>query len=251
MNDPVMERTLTEDEKQAFHYEGYVLLRGLLSPESVQAVGADVLQIMDQIGLGMTALRQTSEYLAETPVAALVNSTNLQKIAAVLLEGEARLYLPFTAVKSAGGGGAFHFHQDNQYTRFEGPGINLWIALSPMTEENGCLHMVPHSHWVGTLPSVKDTEGRVHESGITPMVTRSILMEPGDCVAFTRLTLHGSGKNTTEAPRVAYAVQYARNDVRYTRDFGQTWKQIAEEGPGWQTGPVEKLTIPEGKRDGH
>ncbi|WP_410967255.1 phytanoyl-CoA dioxygenase family protein, partial [Salmonella sp. SAL4436] len=83
-------------------------------------------------------------------VDALVNSPNLRAIASTLMEGPSTLYLPFTAVKSAHGGGEFHFHQDNQYTRFDGPGNNLWLALTPMGEENGCLKVIPRSHLLGT-----------------------------------------------------------------------------------------------------
>ena len=80
------------------------------------------------------------------------------------MEGPATLYLPFTAVKSGGGGGRFHFHQDNQYTRFDGPGINIWIALSPMSPENGCLQVVPRSHLAGTLDSVENPDGDGHRT---------------------------------------------------------------------------------------
>lgn len=247
MNDPIRSAALTEAQRTQYKNEGYTLLKGLLSPEQAAVTRDDVMAIMDLIGLGMTALKQTSEYLPGSPTDALVNSPNLQAIASELMEGEARLYLPFTAVKSPQGGGAFHFHQDNQYTKFDAPGINLWVALVPMTEENGCLYMVPYSHYLGTLHPVAGTN---HNSGLEPAVRIPVPMEAGDVVAFSRLTVHGSGKNLTEAPRVAYAVQYARHDVRYTRDLGQSWKTIAEDGPSWRTGPVDAITIPE-KRDGH
>jgi hypothetical protein len=247
MNDPISPRALTAEECDSYKTYGYVLLKGLLSPEATQATRDEVMAIMDTIGLGMTALKQTSEYLAGSPLDALVNSPNLCAIASELMEDEARLYLPFSAVKSPGGGGAFHFHQDNQYTKFDGPGINLWVALVPMTEENGCLSMVPYSHYLGTLHPVAGTN---HNSGLEPKVTVPVPMDPGDVVAFSRLTVHGSGKNLTDAPRVAYAIQYARHDIRYTRDLGQTWKTIQDDGPGWRTGPVETITLPE-KRDGH
>jgi 2-oxoglutarate-dependent dioxygenase len=246
--DPISSSVLTEAQRQQYHTEGWTLLPGLLSPPQTKATYDSVMAIMETIGLGMTALKQTSEYLPGSPVDALVNSPNLQRIAGELMEGDAQLYLPFTAVKSAGGGGAFHFHQDNQYTKFDAPGINLWFALMPMDESNGCLYMVPYSHYLGTLHPVTGTN---HNSGLEPVVRVPVPMQAGDCVAFSRLTVHGSGQNVRTEHRVAYAVQYARHDVHYTRDLGQTWKSIAEDGPGWRTGPVETLTVPKGKTDGH
>jgi ectoine hydroxylase-related dioxygenase (phytanoyl-CoA dioxygenase family) len=248
MPDPVIATTITPEQQAHYDTYGWVLLPGCLAPAETQTVYQNVMQIMETIGLGVTALKQTSEYLADTSTDALVNSENLCSIASQLMQGNAHLYLPFTAVKSAGGGGAFHFHQDNQYTKFDAPGINLWVALVPMTEENGCLYMVPHSHYLGTLHSVKDTN---HNSGLEPVVRIAVPMRVGDIVAFSRLTVHGSGPNTSDSHRVAYAVQYAREDVKYSRDLGQTWASIKENGPGWRTGPVEQLTVPKEKTDGH
>lgn len=245
MTDPVRP-LLTDSQRAEYHELGYTLLPGLLTAEAAAATFAEVMGIMDAIGLEKTALKQTSEYLAGGAIDALVNSVQLAAIAGVLMEGEARLYLPFTAVKTAGGGGSFHFHQDNQYTRFDGPGINLWFALGPVDEANGCLYMVPHSHFVGTLPSVKDAEGKVHDSGLEPLRAIPVPMAPGDCIAFSRLTVHGSGRNASGAHRVGYAVQYAREDVRYTRDHGKSWQSVREDGVGWRVGPVDALTLPKG-----
>lgn len=246
MNDPIA--CFPEDASQRSHYDefGWVHLPGLVDAGFAGRLHDEIMGIMDTIGLGETALRQTSEYLAGGAIDALVNSAALARIAGWLMDGEARLYLPFTAVKSPGGGGAFHFHQDNQYTRFDGPGINLWIAAMPIDETNGCLWMVPCSHYIGTLPSVKNADGTVRESGLEPSRTVPVRMQAGDAVAFSRLTVHGSGRNPSGSPRVAYAVQYARDDVRYTRDHGVSWQSIRDHGPGWRTGPVESLTRPNG-----
>jgi len=243
-------RRLTPDEVTSYQQEGCLLLPGLLSPEDAARLRAEVMEIMEVIGLGTSKLKQSHEYLAGRLLDAFVNSSNLRDIAAQLMEGPATLYLPFTAVKSGGGGGQFHFHQDNQYTRFDGPGINLWFALAPMTEENGCLKVVPRSHLSGTLPSFSP-DGDGHKAvTFEPEAFVSVLMQPGDCVAFSRLTVHGSGQNITDQPRVAYAVQFHRDDVNYSLDGGQTWKFL-KDNPRWSTGPVAQITVPKGKVDGH
>ncbi len=234
-----------------YQREGYVVLPGLIAPEAADALRAEVMHIMDVIGLGTTKLKQSSEYLAGSALDAFVNSLNLRAIAGALMGGgEATLYLPFTAVKSGGGGGRFHFHQDNQYTRFDGPGINLWFAMSPMTTENGCLQIVPRSHENGTLPAFSP-DGDGHKAvTFEPNDFVPLVMRPGDCVAFSRLTVHGSGENTTNEARVAYAVQFAREDVNYSTDAGQTWASLREK-PRWSTGPAARISVPKEKLDGH
>ena len=242
---------LTENEIRFYNEEGYLLLPGLVSDEDARALRAEVMDTMDKIGLPLTKLKQTHEYVAGGDVDALVNTPNLLSLAAQLMGGPSTLYLPFTAVKSGGGGGRFHFHQDNQYTRFDGPGINLWIALDPMSPENGCLQVVPRSHRDGTLPSQLSGDGDQHKKVLfEPEQFLPVRMRPGDCIAFSRLTVHGSGPNTTGEPRVAYAVQFHRDDVNYSLDGGETWTFL-KDNPRWSTGPVPAITLPKDKLDGH
>ncbi|GAB4452610.1 MAG: hypothetical protein OHK0029_03830 [Armatimonadaceae bacterium] len=255
--DPVRQPEISDEALRFYREEGYLLLPGLISREAAETLRGEVMGIMEVIGLGKTKLRQTTEYLPGSALETFINSPHLLTVAATLMEGASTLYMPFTAVKSgtepgeAVGGGEFHFHQDNQYTRFDGPGINLWVALTPMRQDNGCLRIVPRSHLNGTLASQQSPDGDSHKT-VTYEVTESvpIQMEPGDCVAFSRLTLHGSGPNHTSEHRVAYAVQYHRDDVNFSVDGGQTWKHL-KTNPRWRTGPVEKITPPQGKADGH
>jgi 2-oxoglutarate-dependent dioxygenase len=188
---------------------------------------AEVLDIMRIVGLGSVKLRQTRQYVAGGWVDALINSPNLLAMASRLVGGPATLHSPFTAVKGPGGG-EFHWHQDNQYTRFDGPGINVWIALENMTPENGCLVIAPRSHVYGTLSQVPNPDGdRYHTIEKTPEYFLPVRMRAGDCVAFDRLTVHASLPNQTSAPRVAYAVQFFRNDVNALHEDGQ-WRSLKD-----------------------
>jgi 2-oxoglutarate-dependent dioxygenase len=249
-NEIIASRTLTDEEIRFYQDEGYLLLRRLITPEVSAALRAEVMSIMDIIGLGQTKLKQSGEYLPGSGLDAFVNSPVLLSLAEALMGGPSTLYLPFTAVKSGGGGGQFHFHQDNQYTRFDGPGINLWTALSPMTEENGCLQVVPRSHLSGTLPSHSPDADGHRAVTFEPEDFVSVSMDPGDCIAFSRLTVHGSGPNVSSEPRVAYAVQYHRDDVNFSLDGGETWK-VLKDNPRYNTKPVHEITVPKGKIEGH
>lgn len=260
--DPIAPIRLSDGEVRFYNDEGYLLLPGLLSPEIVEAMREEVFAVMESAGFDRERLRhagstreklvQSNQYLEDSALDAFVHSKSMREIASQLMGGPSTLYLPFTAVKSGGGGGTFHFHQDNQYTRFDGPGINCWFALSDMTPENGCLQVVPRSHHAGTLDSVSP-DGDGHKAVASdPTRFLPLRMRAGDAIAFTRLTIHGSGPNTTDDARLAYALQFHRNDVR------ATWKDVVEpqllvENPRWtHIGPVKELSKPDAKgRDGH
>lgn len=249
--DIVKARSLTQQDIDTYNKQGYLLLPALISKEDAGRLRKEVLEIMEIIGLGDTKLRQTHQYLADTGLDALVNSPALKSIAEQLMGGPSTVFLPFTAVKSGGGGGRFHFHQDNQYNRFSTTGNNLWVALQPMRLENGCLQILPGSHLQGTLEWESSGEGDHHRK-ITwePADFVPVEMEAGDCVAFTRDTIHGSGQNNTSEPRVAYAVQFHRDDAETLRDDGQ-WRRL-KDSPKWNTGPVSKISPPDyDKLEGH
>ena len=258
---PVAKLQLTPNELRFYQEEGYLYLPGVVDTEAVAALQGEVLEVMAAAGRTHDDLRrasgakgklyQSGQYLRDSVLEHYLNSLELRLLASQLMEGESSLYMPFTAVKSGGGGGTFHFHQDNQYTPFDGPGINLWLALSRMSPENGCLMVVPRSHLEGTLESAKTPDGDSHRTVANdPTRFLPIRMNPGDIVAFSRLTLHGSGPNHTSEPRLAYAAQFFRDDVKASWD-GQE-PRLLKGAHRWNTTPVEKLSVPDGKpRDGH
>ena len=143
ISDPVIPLQLTPNEVRFYREEGYLTLPGFIDAATVAALQNEVLEVMAVAGRSYEdlcqatgakgKLYQSGQYLRDSTLDRYINSPTLRSTAAQLMEGESSLYMPFSAVKSGGGGGTFHFHQDNQYTRFDGPGINLWLALSPMT----------------------------------------------------------------------------------------------------------------------
>lgn len=242
---------LSKRETSFYQSNGYLMLPGLIALPSADALAQNVLQVMEGLGtsrkeLGRASsskdkLRQSRQYMADTPLASLIHSQGLKDIASQLMGGPSTLYLPFTAVKSGGGGGRFHFHQDNQYTRFDGPGINIWFALMEMTPENGCLQIAPGTHLEGTLASVESEDKDGHRTvEVEPESFLPLRMMPGDAFAFSRLILHGSGANTSDQPRLAYAVQFHRDDVRAAR--GGKSLGLLKENPPFDIRPVAEIS---------
>lgn len=251
---------LSEGEIRFYKDEGYLVIPGLLNADFLENLRAEVLEVMESAGATLESLRhatqtrhkliQSGQYLAGSHLDAFINSREALSIAGQLMEGPSSLYMPFTAVKSGGGGGRFHFHQDNQYTRHEGHSCNIWFALSPMSPENGCLQIVPRSHLSGTFESVQNSDGDGHRTvAQEPDRFLPLRMHAGDAVVFSRLTLHGSGPNHTGEPRLAYALQFHRNDTKAF--FDDEWKLLTER-PRFNTKPVAELSKPQAKsQDGH
>ncbi len=253
---------LDPNEIGFYRREGYLYLPGLIDQQTAEAARSETLEVLRIVkNLSTQASRgqegqpqrliQSTQYLSGSVLDRIINSPELNHIVTQLLGGASSLYLPFTAVKTGGGGEKFSFHQDNQYTRFTGGllGINVWFALCPMTPENGCLQMCPRSQLRGTLDAEKDDAGwqrtRIEPADFLPM-----RMRPGDAVAFSRLTVHGSGVNKTDQPRVAYAVQFHRDDA--TAIWDNQPPRPLRGANRWTVGPVERIVAEAAAtRDGH
>lgn len=248
--DPARAFDITDTEVRFYENEGYLVLPGLLDVATANQVREEVLDLAASHGMSREALSQASaaadklrqygELIEGSLIEAMVFSPRILAIAARIMRGPSTTYLPFTAIKSGGGGGSFHFHQDNQYTRHEGPSCNIWIALQPMSPQNGCLCIVPRSNHQGTYDARLSGDGDTHKRMLEdPVDYLSLRLNPGDAVAFTRLTVHGSGPNHSSEPRVAYALQFHRDDTKYLDPSENVWKSL-KESPRWKLNRVKR-----------
>ncbi|MEM6393677.1 MAG: phytanoyl-CoA dioxygenase family protein [Planctomycetota bacterium] len=251
---PVNALRLTESEVRFYQDEGYLYLGGLVKAEAVEAVRQEVLGVIeghfgiteDDLRHATSAsdkLRQSNQYLKGSLLEELISGEPIKTVASQIIGGPAHVYLPFTAVKAGGGGGMFHFHQDNNYTNHEPAlgSINIWVALVDMSPDNGCLQVVPRSHKDGQLASHNSDDGDGHQQlEVDPLTCLPVRMRAGDAVAFTRWTVHGSGPNTTDQARVAYALQFHRDDVSWI-DKETNEKKLLLDSPRFAIGPVDRI----------
>lgn len=249
----VRDLQLTPAELKFYVEEGYLRLGGLVDPDVIDDLREEIIDVactahdLDREQLchataSADKLRQSRQYLASMKLNELINGEAMISIASQLVGGPAKLYSPFTAVKAGGGGGSFDFHQDNNYTQHEpeGGSLNIWVALSDMSPENGCLQVIPRSHRNGQLPSKDCPDKDGHQQiDVDPIDCVPLRMRAGEAVAFSRWTVHGSGPNHTNEPRVAYALQYVRNDVNYLDKKTCEWRPIDK--PLWHIGPVDEI----------
>lgn len=85
--------------------------------------------------------------------------------------------------------------------------LTFWIPLSEMTEENGCLHYAPGSHWDGYLPHASKRMVLQNENDCRD---RGVPMEvmPGDLLVHHCFTIHYSSQNLSGKSRWALAVHF-------------------------------------------
>ena len=123
------------------------------------------------------------------------------------------------------------WHQDNGYGRLEPmTDVTVWLALTDADERNGGLWIVPGSHRRGLLEH--------GAAGVNPLLRESAVegdavavpLRAGEAVAFSGLTVHGSGPNRSERPRTGFYARYCEPGVRMMSENG---RPVLEDPHSW------------------
>jgi ectoine hydroxylase-related dioxygenase (phytanoyl-CoA dioxygenase family) len=231
---------VTEAQQQQYRKEGWFILERALSDQQLELLRAfaqqGISQIdarmddagVDDLGLNHRGQRYFANGMATTEPAlrAFVFSDLMADICRATLGQNAFHFVEQYVVKCADRQSAFSWHQDSGYVHEEHePYLTCWIALDDITEENGCVYLLPYSragvrtyvkHF--TDPATNDKVGYVGTDHGLPVV-----IPAGSIVCFSSVVFHRSGPNLTDRLRRAYIVQYSP-EVITTKDGSAPWE---------------------------
>ena len=213
MSDATVTLTLSAEQIARYYREGYLLVRGLATPERVAAVAAEARQVQVEPGGRWTPrIFDHQRPRSDRSLHQLLTDPRIVAAVEQVFEAPARVYYGMLAIVPAGGGTGLHWHQDNQYTQILGRALNVFVALDHITEDMALLWVSPGSHLRGLQPS-ESVDG--HRKAADPGDGVQLPpMRPGDVCLFDRYTLHRSLSNTTDRHRSAYAAQYMEIHAR-------------------------------------
>mmetsp|Transcript_167493 Transcript_167493/g.532457 ORF Transcript_167493/g.532457 Transcript_167493/m.532457 type:complete len:300 (-) Transcript_167493:635-1534(-) len=130
------------------------------------------------------------------------------------------------AIKPPDSAGFYSWHQDSTYAGVEPADsvVVAWFALTATTTENGCVRYIPGSH-LRQLPHtdtfVEDnllSRGQhVSSADIDEGSAVDALLQPGEFALHHFRCVHGSGPNTTSAPRIGLQVIYMATHCKKSR----------------------------------
>jgi ectoine hydroxylase len=217
---------LTQTQIDAFHRDGYLIVKGLLDNEEVELLrniakadhelAQHVVSRADGEG-GAVKVVVNNELPEDTIYGALVRSQRIVKPMEQLLGDEIYHYHHKMILKEARVGGAWAWHQDYGYWYNNGclwPDLgSCMIAVDQATKENGCLQVVSGSHRLGRIEHGKVGE----QTGADPERVAEIVqrlpvvyceLQPGSAIFFHSNLLHRSDQNRSERPRWAFICCY-------------------------------------------
>jgi ectoine hydroxylase-related dioxygenase (phytanoyl-CoA dioxygenase family) len=244
---------ISADEYDAYHNDGAVLLRGHFAPwvgllrESTERVLANPGPLGTRYGSDdhrgvfrgdrymWTFDEGFRRFVMEGPGARLS--------AELMGAGQARLFYDHLLVKEPGAEAPTPWHQDLPYWCVEGEQIcSLWIVLDRVERNSGLLQFVKGSHRWNRRFSAPDFRYRQdYADDLEPMpdidgqrdryefLTWDVL-EPGDCLAFHPMAVHGApGNSRPDLRRRALSVRWMGDGVRY-REAANVTRPIRDPG---------------------
>ena len=138
--------------------------------------------------------------------------------------------------KEPGEGKIVSFHQDNPYWQLTSNNVvSAWIALTESSIQSGALSVVPKSHKNGIIKKIDVKNAREsYLKGEKTTVDKDLLsynqnlekfielnppkcleLQPGEFSIHHVNTVHGSGVNKTDKPRIGFAVRYISSDTKH------------------------------------
>ncbi|MFM8768244.1 MAG: phytanoyl-CoA dioxygenase family protein [Rubrivivax sp.] len=155
-------------------------------------------------------------------------------------------------IKEANSPGFVSWHQDSTYWGLDPDDvITAWVALTEVTEENGCMQVIPGTHRIDQLPHLdtfhKDnllSRGQEISVEVDTSQARGIALHAGEISLHHIKLVHGSAANRSNDRRIGFAMRYIPTHVRQTklRDSAQLVRGVDDHGHfDWEPRPKADL----------
>jgi len=212
------ERILSEEQVEQFHSDGFLVVRGMYSPDEVAAVsawtdavagypeipGKYMMYFEESQADGSRILCRIENFVPyHEGFSKLITARRMQQAVTELFGEEAVLFKDKINFKLPGGDG-FREHQDVQagWDDFADLHITAMIAIDETNEENGSLEMIAGMHKQGVLGSMWAPLTDDDTQHVDYVAVHCL---PGDAVFFDSYAPHRSQPNhTDQARRVLY-----------------------------------------------
>ena len=230
---------LSDDQVRQYHEEGFTRLGPILSEAEVKELLAEEARFRPKWGYGTkenrTLLVSIQLCHRSEPVRRLcTRGRQLPMVVQLMGPNVCLTHTQFLTKlpDAAGTRSDIPWHQDNGYGRLEPmTDLTVWLALTDVDERNGCVHVVPRSHRAGLLEhGTAGVNPLLRETPAGAAAAVPVPLRAGEAVAFSGLTVHGSGPNLTQSPRTGFYVRYCEPGVRMLSEGG---KPVLEDAHSW------------------
>lgn len=240
---PTAPRPITDAEINTFWTDGAVCLRGVFDAGWVGRLQPAADRVVEGRGtsgrMEFTAGGRGGRFVSDLFIwrqdpdfrAFILESPAAAVAGALLKSNKINVLFDHLLVKEPGTTNPTKWHHDLTHWPIAGDQVlTIWVALDPVTLQTGAVQYVKGSHRWGhryrpVLPDSPDSRSIVN-AGLPecPSIHKDpdryeVLtweLQPGDCVAFHALTIHGAGGNqSATVRRRGLATRWTGDDITY------------------------------------
>ena len=214
--------SLALDELSArYRHDGFAFPYRALAEDEAKAMTRDVETLIESDSRALHYMR-TNPHLVFPAVDRLSRDNRVLDAVEQILGPDLLLWSTSFFLKPPRSADFVSWHQDLTYWGLDGTDqVSAWMALSPITEANGCMRFIPGTHRCA-IETHRDTfggdnqltRGQVLAADIDESQAVPVTLAPGELSLHHGHLLHASGPNTTDAWRIGITMIYLAPGMR-------------------------------------
>ena len=221
------------DQINKYNKEGFLSPLNILSKEEVTKIKSEIELIENSWPQEINGLNRNIIHYISPIFDELVHNKKILDVIEDLIGSDILVAGTCLFLKEPENQGFVSWHQDGKYQGWDPYNfLTAWIAITDVTEENGCMRMLPGSHKKNFMQH-KDTfddnnlltRGQTIDN-VPYKKTIPILLKEGQLSLHHPKTIHGSGPNLSKKRRIGFAIQsYIATNVKQM--VGKAYVQLA------------------------
>ena len=209
-----MGKVLNEKQIEKYHDEGFIAPIRVMSEEEALKIKERVEEAEKTFPEEFNPENRNNLHLTFMVLDELAHNPIILDAVEDLIGPDFSLWSSVMFIKNPSTDHFVSWHQDATYMGMTSSDfLTPWIALTPSTEEMGCMSMIPRSHKQNILPH-QDTfsENNILTRGQVVKVVDeekavNLILKPGEMSINHGAVIHGSKPNKSKQRRIGFALQ--------------------------------------------
>jgi len=217
--------TLSFAETKSYWDEGLLFPKRVISEGEAARYLSDLESYEAESGSPVNGKWRYKSHLVFPWINRLMRQAQVLALAKALLGDDLMVWTTHIYPKEAGDGRFISWHQDSAHWGLDSNRVlTIWVALTEVNAENGCMRMLPGSHKKGIVPH-RDTwdqnniltRGQTIAQKIIEKNTVQVELKAGEASLHHVDMFHASNPNISTSRRVGVAIRFITPDARQTR----------------------------------
>ncbi len=214
---------LSADQVAGFRREGVLFPQRALGTEDALRRARALQDFAQARAVPLTGLLRFKAHLRFRALEEIARHPAILDAVESLIGPDILVFTSTVWAKAAGDRRYVSWHQDSAYFGLDPhEEVTAWVALTDSRHDNGCLRVIPRSHLEADYrhAETRDADNLLIRGQTIHDLDESraldVELQPGEFSLHAERTVHGSLANTSDRPRIGYAIFFIPPHVRST-----------------------------------